>query len=610
MTEKQTGADGSVWQELLEKHGALEKKWNRLSLIFGLSKLVLLVTVFLTVSLIWTKGSPALGAALTAAQAALFIAACAVQARFSARMRFEAGMTQLAQKNLDRLEGRWGEFPDTGEELAGPEHEYARDLDIVGRRSVFQLLNSTGTAFGRARFAADLLRPDTSDAAELQRRQQAVAELAGKPEFCCRLEWLLGRVGTDESLPRAAQRLADGERRLQSSPLRGVLWALRGVTCAAGLAFLLLPGIAAAAGIVFCALFVVQLIVWAFSSPRIRPFLSATAEANRRVSACAAPVEAAASEPFESERLRELASVLREAQEPLRRLAAISRRIGLGSGSLLALPLNGVFLWDLWNAASLDRWKRRWGAQSRRWFAALGELESLLSLANLPRCCSGTCLPVPAEGRGVFTARSLGHPLLPNDGRVCNDFTLGGGIHIVSGSNMAGKTTFLRTVGVNMVLARAGGFVCAESLTFSPMRVMTSMRLSDDLSGRISTFYAELQRIRTILDAAAADKSVLFLIDEIFRGTNSVDRLVGAEAVLRRLEALGVSGMITTHDLEICRLADASPLVHNCCFCESYRDGEIFFDYKRQDGPSRTTNGQFLLRKVGILDGASAPSRK
>lgn len=601
MEQEQNRAAGSVWQELLQKHRAAEKKWSRISLIFGLTKLALIVTVFLTVYFIWLRSNPTLGIALTVVQAALFVAASIVQAKLNARMRLENGMAALAQKHLDRLEGRWGEFKDTGEELAGPEHEYARDLDIVGKRSLFQLLNSTGTSFGRARFAADLLCPRYSGE-EIRGRQRAVAELAGKPEFCCRMELLVGRVGVEESLPKAAERLADGKRRLQSGGLRALFWALRVLTCGSGLLSLLLPeSLAVAPGVAFSVLFLAQLAIWGLSSPHIRPFLAAMAAASQRLSVCGEPVAAFTEESFESETLRELSSVLAGARDPLRRLSGLSRRIGLGNSSILAFLLNGLFLWDLWNAASLDSWKQKWGGASTDWFAALGEVESLLSLANLPRCCEGSCVPEPVEGAGVFTARALGHPLLPNDSRVCNDFTLDGGIHIVSGSNMAGKTTFLRTVGINMVLACAGGFVCAQSLTFSPMRVMTSMRLSDDLAGRISTFYAELQRIKTILDAASQDKSVLFLIDEIFRGTNSVDRLVGAEAVLRRLEELGVSGMITTHDLEICRLADERPRVRNCCFCETYRDGEIFFDYKRREGPSQTTNGQFLLRKVGIL---------
>ena len=159
MQQEQMHTTASEWQELLEKHRAGEKKWNRLSLIFGLTKLALLITVFLTVYFIWLRGNPTLGIALTVVQAVIFVAAGIVQAKLNARMRFESGMAEQVQKHLDRLEGRWGDFKDTGEELAGPEHEYARDLDIVGKRSLFQLLNSTGTSFGRARFAEDLLCP-------------------------------------------------------------------------------------------------------------------------------------------------------------------------------------------------------------------------------------------------------------------------------------------------------------------------------------------------------------------------------------------------------------------------------------------------------------------
>ena len=593
----------AFWKELAARRRAEEKKWNRASLVLGLGKLALVVTVFLTVYFLWLRGDAALGASLTALQLVLFLAACIAQAKCHARERFEGGMAVLAEKNLARLGGSWGEFPDTGEELAGPEHEYARDLDVVGRRSLFQLLNSTGTPFGRRRFAGELLGSVSYGAPELCRRQQAAAELAAKPEWCCELELLLAAVGTDDALSRAAERLADGEGRLRSGAARAACRALRLLTCAALVLGVFLPapyGTAALAA--FSALFVVQIAVWGVTFPRVRPFLASTAAASRRVSACAAPVEKAAREPFECEKLRELSDTLGGAIEPLRGLSKIARRVGLGNGSILGFVLNGLFLWDLWNAAALDRWKRRWGAQSVAWFEALGELESLLSLANLPRCCEGVCLPSIAPGTGVFRAEALGHPLLPNGARVCSDFDLAGGIHIVSGSNMAGKTTFLRTVGVNMVLARAGGFVCARSLVVSPMRVMTSMRLTDDLSGRISTFYAELQRVKSILDAAQRDKTVLFLIDEIFRGTNSVDRLVGAQAVLRRLEALGVSGMITTHDLEICRLAEETPRVVNSCFCETYHGDEIEFDYKRRDGVAKTTNGRFLLRKIGILE--------
>jgi len=195
----------------------------------------------------------------------------------------------------------------------------------------------------------------------------------------------------------------------------------------------------------------------------------------------------------------------------------------------------------------------------------------------------------------------LGHPLLNNQNRVCNDLELNNSILIISGSNMSGKTTFMRTVGINMILANTGGYVCAERMTFSMMKVMTSMRIADVLTEGISTFHAELKRIKEIIDAAQVNENFLFLIDEIFRGTNSVDRLKGSEGVLQKLYTLGVCGIITTHDLEVCKLESTYQRIQNYCFYERYTNGEIFFDYKMKKGVSKTTNAQYLLKKVGII---------
>ena len=238
-----------------------------------------------------------------------------------------------------------------------------------------------------------------------------------------------------------------------------------------------------------------------------------------------------------------------------------------------------------------------------------------MSFANLPRSCTGCCRPIEAEGHGVFEAQSLGHPLLDNDARACAAISpLAGGIAIVSGSNMSGKTTFLRTVGINLVLARAGSFAVAQSLTFSQMRVITSMRLTDSLSGRISLFYAELRRVRQILDAAQEDGSVLFLIDEIFRG-HELRGSPGRRAppVLGAAARPGRGAASSPHTiLEICGLAESLPGVRNFSFCETIRGGEMTFSYKLQQGPARTTNGRFLLRQLGILrrkKGKPAPDK-
>jgi len=166
---------------------------------------------------------------------------------------------------------------------------------------------------------------------------------------------------------------------------------------------------------------------------------------------------------------------------------------------------------------------------------------------------------------------------------------------------MSGKTTFMRTVGINMILASTGSYVCADLMTFSMMKVMTSMRIADALTEEISTFYAELKRIKEIIDAAQVNENLLFLIDEIFRGTNSVDRLKGAEGVLQKLHILGICGIITTHDLEVCKLESAYRRIKNYYFNEQYSNNDIIFDYKMKKGVSKTTNAQYLLKKVGII---------
>ena len=188
--------------------------------------------------------------------------------------------------------------------------------------------------------------------------------------------------------------------------------------------------------------------------------------------------------------------------------------------------------------------------------------------------------------------------------RKCNDFTLSDTVVVVSGSNMSGKTTFLRTVGINALLARTGSFVCAEEMTTGVFDVMTSMRIGDDLEGGISTFRAELTRIKGILDECEKSPRILFLIDEIFRGTNSVDRLAGARAVITRLNERGAVGLISTHDLELCALGEgdrSAGRIRNYHFSEQYEGGTIRFDYRLRKGASTTTNAKFLLEMVGIL---------
>jgi DNA mismatch repair ATPase MutS len=249
----------------------------------------------------------------------------------------------------------------------------------------------------------------------------------------------------------------------------------------------------------------------------------------------------------------------------------------------------------------LQAWKEKYAPLAEEWFLAFGEFESLLSFSNLPNICSSVCIPVFDKSDKIIEVADIGHPLINNSIRVNNNLSVNNNIFIISGSNMSGKTTFLRTVGINLVLANAGSFVCAQKMTLSRFKIMTSMRVADNLNEGISTFYAELKKIKGIIDFANSNNNMIFLIDEIFKGTNSVDRFYGAKTVISKLDRLGVMGFITTHDLELCDLENQHIRIKNFSFSEHYENNQILFNYKITAGKSNTTNAKYLMEMIGIL---------
>ena len=250
---------------------------------------------------------------------------------------------------------------------------------------------------------------------------------------------------------------------------------------------------------------------------------------------------------------------------------------------------------------ALENWKETSGMFLREWLDTVGKFEALSSLALFAQLNPTWAFPTFTEETAVFAAEALGHPLIRKQKRVSNDYVMNHQICIVTGSNMSGKTTLLRTIGINLVLAYAGAPVCAQKLTCSLMDIFTSMRITDDLEGGISTFYAELLRIKMIIEFAKQEKPMIFLIDEVFRGTNSTDRVIGARNVLLNLDKSWVIGLISTHDFELCALENKSDgRVKNYNFIETYTDNEIHFDYKIRPGRCTTTNAQYLMKMVGI----------
>lgn len=564
----------------------------------GIVKLVLFAAlVFTGVKLCFTSNYLGWGI-VAAAQLVLFFFSLIWHNRVLDEIQQKKVICNIARRDRKRLLGEWQEGEDDGGDLAGEEHPYAQDLDIIGKRSLFQYINCTHTFHGRKKLAEDLLSPEYS-IEEIKKRQQMIYEIGEDYEGAAHMEYVFSQIDTGEETAGLLEQLKDQEPFSGSRWFSVLLNVMRGLTivaCGYLVCFRTNTGFALLGTLLF-----IQFCLWRLGEYRTRRYLEQLRKASRKIMPYNLAVREVLSRKFTVVRGKELQEILTEAQKGMDELAHISRNVGWCYNLLSDLLLNITFLWSYKNAYDLQNWKKVYGEKVEDWFGALGEMECYLSFANLLRSCDQMCAPKVTEENKGFRGVQLGHPLLSNKDRVCNDFEMEDGIVILSGSNMSGKSTFMRTVGINMVLARAGSYVCAKAMSCGCPRIMTSMRIVDRTTEGISTFYSELLRIRQIIDVAGEAELVYFLIDEIFRGTNSVDRRKGAEGVIQKLCQQGCCGIITTHDLEICEQQKGAEGIKNYSFCEEYLDDEMYFNYTLQEGVAKTTNGEFLLKKVGVL---------
>lgn len=583
----------------------LRKEYNRLSLLRAGAALAALV--FFLAGLEWNGW---VGFPLCAAAVAGFIVLMRLHDRVERRQRYQQARRAAAQAYLDRAGEGWKTFPETGREFLQEEFPAGRDLDIFGRESVYQYLCAAHTAFGKEQLAR-WLREGEQDPAVIRRRQKAVEELAGKTDFSLEVQ-AHGRMMTPARARQDAAAAADfadfleAARRTDRLPaaLTVLMWALPFLE----LFFLLSalvgahPGLNGAAAL---AVLLFQLLLAMARFPATGRSLVPLARFKDSIAPYAELLALLERESFESDELRDLQNaVCREggAVRALRSLHRLGETAGMRRNPMAFFLFNGLFLWDFHCVSGFSKWREQWREELPVWLEAIGQLEALLSLAVLPQV-RRTVFPEIEEGAAPrLSFEGLTHPLIPEDRAVGNDFCMEHHTCVITGSNMSGKTTFLRSIGVALVLAYAGGAVPARAFRAGRMRLLTSMRTEGNVSRGISTFYAELLRIKTIVDAAREPEPLIALIDEIYKGTNSRDRILGATETIRRLAAPHVMVLVTTHDFELCDLEkDAAADAINYHFTERYAGGEILFDYTIRPGRCRTTNAQQLLRMVGIL---------
>jgi hypothetical protein len=528
-----------------------------------------------------------------------FLALVVIHSRVVGVLERARRAARFYERGLARVEDRWAGTGEMGERFRDPQHVYAEDLDLFGKGSLYELLCTARTRAGEDTLARWLLGP--AEAVEVIDRQAAVAELA--PSIDLRED--LSLLGEDVSSKLHADSLAAwGEGpAVHFAPL----WRPIAFLIGAG-TFLTLIGYLAGwmpriPVLVFAMVQIalryvlhnrVEEVVEHADSPAHE--LELLAELLRRIEQLPAGTAAL-------NRMRE--SLIAEGLIASAQIGRLERLISVldWRRNQLFTPIAAVLMWPVHFAIAIEAWRHRAGGAIRRWIDAAGEFEALCALAAYRFERPADTFPELVEAAGLFEAEELAHPLLPLERCVRNDLALGRELRllIVSGSNMSGKSTLLRTVGLTTVLAWAGAPVRAKRLRLSRLYVGASIRLVDSLQDGRSRFYAEITRLRQIVALADGTRTVLFLMDELLSGTNSHDRLIGAEAIVRSLLERGAIGILTTHDLALANIAQN---VHgsavNVHFADTIEDGNLHFDYRLHPGVVTRSNALELMRSVGL----------
>ena len=502
------------------------------------------------------------------------------------------------ERGLARIEDRWAGSGETGERFADAHHVYAADLDLFGDGSLFQLLSAARTRMGEDTLARWLLTPSTVES--IRERHGAVSELRRELDLRENLAVLGADVGAGVH-PEDLVKWAESPNQMKPYWLR---WL------ALSLAVLAVSGAAGWAVWGMATPLVVVVVVEAVITYRFRHALDevshGTEHAFRDLDLLSGVLARVGAHKFEAPRLRalqeELLSSNVRASEAIARLRSLVDLINARHNMFVRI-IDAPLMYSVQVAFAAERWRQSHGGALRLWASATGELEALLSLASYSFEHPADPFPVFAEGEASFEGDEVGHPLLPAALCVRNHVSIRGETRVllVSGSNMSGKSTLMRAVGVNVVLAMAGAPVRAKRLQLTPLQLGASIRVNDSLREGSSRFYAEITRLRQIFDLAGKNPPLLFLLDELLQGTNSNDRRIGAEGIVRALVGRGAIGLVSTHDLALTGIGGTvEGHLRNVHFQDEFENGKMTFDYKLRDGVVTKSNGLELMRSIGL----------
>ena len=499
---------------------------------------------------------------------------------------------------ISRIEDRWAGTGQTGERFNDPHHVYAADLDLFGRGSLFELLSTARTRMGEDSLAKWLLAPSAVD--QVSERHSAVRELSEQIDFREDLA-ILGEDASVGVYPESLLGWAEAPNQLKPAWLQWLapILVIAGVVGAVVWWYL---GIA----IPLLLIILIEAILGFLIRKRREEVLHGSENAFRHLDLLSGMLARIENQTFRAPRLQalqnELSSYQLKGSRAVARLRTIVDLIDSRDNWLVRI-LDVPLMYSVQVAFAAERWRRVHGHAVRSWLNVIGEIEALICFATY--CYEHPDDPFPdfVEGSACFEATSVGHPLISAATCIRNDVNLSDGRHVflVSGSNMSGKSTLLRSVGINAVLAMAGGPVRAQRLRMSPLHVGASIRVNDSLQDGSSRFYAEITRLRKLVELADRNPPLLFLLDELLQGTNSNDRRIGAEGIVRALLNRGAIGLVSTHDLALADIGGSlNGQLSNVHFQEEFENGRMYFDYKLRAGVVTKSNGLALMRSIGL----------
>ncbi len=528
---------------------------------------------------------------------AIFIAMVVQHERIVRRKDFAQRGIKYYERGLRRLNDRWAGTGSQGSQFEDPSHVYAGDLDLFGKGSLFELLSTARTAAGENTLARWLLNP--APAAEVRERQQAVAEM----KDAVQLREDLALLGEDVRAGVHAEMLAQWGSAAPLPIFAGARLAAFAISCFSLITFVgfMLQWFSARP---FALAVVLAVVAGFLLRPHVAHIISSIDTPSHDLEILSLLLGRLEQVNFESPLLRKIRDHLNiEGLAASRRIRQLHRWVDiLDSADHLFVRIVGpALLWRTQSALAVEAWRRETGPHVGRWIVAISDLEAISSLASFAFEHPAASYPELVAGGPVFEAESLSHPLM----RTCvpNNVVLSDEVRllIVSGSNMSGKSTLLRSMGLNAVLAWAGAPVTAARLRISPLAVGASIRITDSLQDGKSRFYAEITRLRQIVGLTEGSIPALFLLDELLSGTNSHDRRIGAEAVIRTLVQRGAVGLVTTHDLALTHIREQiGAQAANVHFEDHLEDGRISFDFKLKPGVVERSNALELMRAVGL----------